>query len=186
MGVMVNMENEETKVALSEEKRNFENEDEELLAEGDVLQFVSFELDNIRYGISILSVHEILRYPEMTRLPNVPRFIKGVINLRGNVIPVVNIRTRFSFTETEITDFTRIIVVDNEGKLIGLLVDSVSQVIRIPERNIDPPSEIIEGVSKDFISGIGRLDGALIIILSLNHLLFPRHEEEKNMFLEMK
>jgi purine-binding chemotaxis protein CheW len=151
-------------------------------AEGDglVIQLVSFTLDEVEYGVDILQVHEILRIPEMTRLPNTPKFIRGVINLRGNVIPVVDVRERFGFKLGQTTENSRIIVVESEGKLIGLFVDNVSQVIRINEENIDPPSDLIEGVSEDFIKGVGRLKNALIVILNLKNILFERSEKENS------
>lgn len=156
-----------------------ESPEGELLDEGEIVQLVSFNLDEITYGINILSVHEILRIPNITRVPNTPDFIKGVLNLRGNVIPVVDVRKRFGFDFAQITETSRVIVIDTEGKLIGVLVDSVSQVVRIPERNIDPPSDLIEGVSEDFIDGVGRLKDKLIIILSMEHMLFEREAADE-------
>jgi purine-binding chemotaxis protein CheW len=147
------------------------------LSEGRVTQLVSFTLEDVEYGIDILRVHEILRIPEITRLPNTPSYIKGVINLRGNVIPVVDVRERFGFPQIEITDLTRIIVIESEGRQIGLFVDNVSQVIRINEKNIDPPADLIEGVSEDFITGIGRLKDHLIVILNLTNILFEKELE---------
>jgi purine-binding chemotaxis protein CheW len=148
------------------------NEEEDFIIEGDVLQIVSFLLDEVEYGVDILAVHEILRYPDITRLPNTPEFIKGVINLRGNVIPVVDVRVRFGFPTAEVTDLTRIIVIESEGKEVGLLVDNVYQVVRLPESHVDQPSELIEGVSEEFIKGIGRLKDRLIVILNLGNMLF--------------
>jgi purine-binding chemotaxis protein CheW len=148
--------------------------------DGQVIQLVSFTLDDVEYGIDILQVHEILRIPEITRLPNTPKFICGVINLRGNVIPVVDVRERFGFRKAAVTDESRIIVIESEGKQIGLFVDNVSQVIRLNVSNIDPPSDLIEGVSEDFISGIGRLSGSLIVILSLKYILFENNEKESS------
>jgi purine-binding chemotaxis protein CheW len=142
-----------------------------------VIQLVSFMLDEVEYGVDILSVHEILRYPEMTRLPNTPKFIKGVINLRGNVLPVVDVRLRFGFPKGNITDLTRIIVVETGGKQVGLLVDNVYQVVRIPVANVDPPSELITGVSEEFISGIGRLKDRLIVLLNMSHIIFLEEKE---------
>ena len=144
----------------------------------DVVQLVSFMIDETEYAVDILVVNEILRYPEITRLPNVPKFIRGVINLRGNVIPVVDVRTRFGFPKGTITDLTRIIVIDTGGKQIGLLVDNVYQVVRIPTSNIDPPSEIITGVSEEFISGIGRFSDRLIILLKMSHSVFLMNKED--------
>jgi purine-binding chemotaxis protein CheW len=160
----------------SESKEASETAAEEAI-ESEVIQFVSFMLDDVEYGVDILSVHEILRYPELTRLPNTPNFIKGVINLRGNVLPVVDVRLRFGFPKGNITDLTRIIVVETGGKQVGLLVDNVYQVVRIPVVNVDPPSELMTGVSEEFISGIGRLKDRLIVLLNMSHIIFLEEKE---------
>jgi purine-binding chemotaxis protein CheW len=147
---------------------------EEAVADSNVVQMVSFMLEDIEYGIDILQVHEIIRIPEITRLPNTPSYIKGVINLRGSVVPVVDMRERFGLPQGTQTDQTRIIVIETGDKLIGLWVDSVYQVVRLPHANIDPPSELIEGISEEFIKGVGRLRNRLIIILNFESLLFAR------------
>jgi len=152
---------------------------EENVIEGNVIQLVSFLLEELEYGVDILSVHEILRIPDITRLPNTPDYIIGVINLRGNVIPVINMRIRFGFENADYTELSRIIVIETAGKQVGLLVDNVYQVVRIPETNIDPPSELIEGVSEDYLLGIGRLTDRLIIILNLENILFSFEEENE-------
>ena len=141
-------------------------------SDSDVIQLVSFMIEGAEYAVDILVVNEILRYPEITRLPNSPEFIRGVINLRGNVIPVVDIRLRFGFSKGSITDLTRIIVIDTYGKQIGLLVDNVYQVVRIPAASIDTAAEIITGVSDEFIAGIGRFNNRLIILLKMSHTIF--------------
>lgn len=151
---------------------------EEIASEGNVIQLVSFTLDGVEYGIDILQVHEILRIPDITRLPNTPSFIRGVINLRGNVIPVVDVRNRFGYPPIDVTEFTRIIVIESEGKQIGLFVDNVSQVIRLSDKNIDPPSDLIEGVSEEFITGVGRLKDRLVVILNLANILFESDSEK--------
>ncbi len=151
-------------------------EDEEIYGDDEIIQLVSFMIDDVEYGIDILSVHEILRIPSLTRLPNTPEFIKGVINLRGNVIPVVDARIRFGFPVAAETDLTRIIVIQTGEKKIGLMVDNVHQVVRIPERNVDEPSKMIEGVSEEFIYGIGRLSDRLIVILNLDNIVFLDEE----------
>jgi purine-binding chemotaxis protein CheW len=161
-------------LTLNEDVENREAEQ----VETDIVQLVSFLLDEMEYGIDILKVHEIIRMPEITRLPNTPGFIKGVINLRGSVIPVVDVRERFGFPTGEVTDLTRIIVIEIGEKLVGLLVDNVYQVVRLPLTHIDPPSELIEGISEEFIEGIGRLRDRLIIILKLDSMLFSRSESE--------
>ncbi len=151
-------------------------DEDELFADVDIVQLVSFSIDKIEYGIEILAVHDILRMPDITRLPNTPDFIKGVINLRGNVVPVVDIKRRFGMNQAEITDASRIIVIETISKLVGLLVDNVNQVVRLPETNINPHSELIEGISEEFIQGIGRMRDRLIIILTLSHILFEEKE----------
>jgi len=166
------------KVLSSEENPDSPEE----LHDSEVVQLVSFMLDDVEYGVDILSVHEILRFPEMTRLPNTPPFIKGVINLRGNVIPVVDMRIRFGFPEGDVTDLTRIIVVETGGKQVGILVDNVYQVVRIPVANIDPPSDLITGISEDFISGIGRLRDRLIVLLNMTQIIFLEDSEEGKSF----
>jgi purine-binding chemotaxis protein CheW len=162
------------KVLSSEEKSDAADE----FHESEVVQLVSFMLDDVEYGVDILSVHEILRFPEMTRLPNTPPFIKGVINLRGNVIPVVDMRIRFGFPEGDVTDLTRIIVVETGGKQVGILVDNVYQVVRLPVTSIDPPSDLIRGISEDFIYGIGRLRDRLIVLLNMTQIIFLENSEE--------
>lgn len=149
------------------------------VAESEIVQIVSFLLDDVEYGINILQVHEIIRMPEITRLPNTPVYIRGVINLRGSVIPVVDVRVRFGLPVGTVTDLTRVIVVETGEKLVGLLVDNVYQVVRMPGRNIDPPSDLIEGISDEFINGIGRVSGRLIVILNLDNILFSRSDGEK-------
>jgi len=153
-------------------------EEEKLIAEGSIIQLVSFVLEDVEYGVDILAVHEILRFPEITRLPNAPDFIKGIINLRGNIIPVVDVRKKFGFSKAEITDLTRIIVIETNDKLTGLMVDNVHQVVRITQNNVDPPSELIEGVSEEYIWGIGRLKDRLIVILNLANILFLEEDRE--------
>ena len=150
-------------------------------ADSDVVQLVSFLIDETEYAVDILVVNEILRYPDITRLPNTPKFIRGVINLRGNVIPVVDVRVRFGFSKGSITDLTRVIVIDTRGKQIGLLVDNVYQVVRIPVANIDPPSDIITGVSEEFIAGIGRFNDRLIILLKMSQAIFLEDRGEAKM-----
>lgn len=152
-------------------------DEEERIAEGSIIQLVSFVLEDVEYGVDILVVHEILRYPDITRLPNTPNFIKGVINLRGNVIPVVDVRKRFGFPRGKVTDLTRIIVIETNDKLTGLMVDNVHQVVRISQNNVDPPSELIEGVSEEYIWGIGRLKDRLIVILNLANILFLEEDQ---------
>lgn len=162
-------------------------DDGEEVSEGQIVQLVTFNLDDVDYGVDILLVHEILRIPQITRLPNTPKFIKGVINLRGNVIPVVDIRARFGFQAAKLTDLSRIIVIEAETKQIGLLVDNVASVIRLKDSNVDPPSVFIEGISEEFITGVGRLKDRLVIILNLMNVLYTDEEiSEKKTLAALK
>ncbi len=170
---LLKKQNEENEIENEDENRN---SDGNISSEGRIVQLVTFTLDEVEYGVDILSVHEILRFPDITRLPNTPKFIKGVINLRGNVLPVVDVRERFGFPLGTVTDLTRVIVIEAGERQIGLLVDNVSQVIRINTKNIDSPSILIEGVSEEFITGVARLKGRLIVILSVENIVFSDDE----------
>lgn len=164
---------------LGEEITQNAADDEEIPTEGNIIQLISFLLEDVEYGVDISSVHQIMRVSDITRLPNTPDYIKGVINLRGNVIPVVDVKERFGFPKADITELSRIIVIETFSKLIGLTVDNVHQVVRIPENNVDPPAALIEGVSEDFIYGIGRLRDRLIVILNLEKIIIFEDEIEK-------
>jgi purine-binding chemotaxis protein CheW len=178
------MANNKNDIHEAQEKETLPNnqqkaEVEELAYDETIVQMVGFSIEDVTYGINILSVHEIQRIPEFTRLPNTPNFILGVINLRGSVIPVVDIRLRFGLPTVSATEQSRIIVIEVNAKIIGLQVDNVSQVIRVNEENIDPPSDLLEGVSDKFISGVARMPEGLMVILSLDHILFSEEEEKK-------
>jgi len=172
----MNAEKVEDNQEINNDSTEVEKEDE-VIAEETIVQLVSFNLSNdVEYGINILSVHEILKTSEIARLPNTPSFIKGVINLRGKIIPVIDVRKRFGFSAVKITDLTRVIIVQLDEKLVGLMVDNVNQVVRIPTNSIDSPNELIKGVSEEFICGVGRLEDRLIVILKLSSVLLLEPE----------
>ena len=137
-----------------------------------ILQLVTFKLGNEEFGVDILKVQEINRMMDITRIPNAPPFIEGVINLRGKIIPIVDLRKKLGFNggngQSEKT--TRIIVVELDGLVLGFIVDSVSEVLRIPENTIEPPPSIVGGVESDYIEGVGKLDNRLLILLELKKL----------------
>ncbi|MBW1730171.1 MAG: chemotaxis protein CheW [Deltaproteobacteria bacterium] len=131
-------------------------------------QVVCFWLEKEEYGIDIMKVQEIIRIDEITAVPNAPWFVEGIVNLRGNVLPVIDMRTRFGLERGERAEQNRIIVVDISGKTTGIIVDSVSEVLRIPKNQIEPPPDLIteEGISGQYIEGIGKLnEGERIIVL---------------------
>ncbi|MGQ9631481.1 MAG: chemotaxis protein CheW [bacterium] len=137
-------------------------------------QLVGFLLDNQEYGVGILQVQEIIRGREVTKVPRAPNFIEGVIDLRGIIIPIIDLRKRFDLKERPADESTRIIVVEVEGQTVGLIVDSVSEVLRVPADVISPPPPMTVGIDTDYIKGVARLaEGRLLIILDLDRILKP-------------
>lgn len=137
----------------------------------EVLQLVTFRLGNEEFSLDILKVQEIIRHMNLTRVPKTPDFVDGVINLRGRVIPVLDLRKRFGLPKDENTNETRIIVVDVDNRTVGLKVDAVSEVLRLPADTVEPPPAIITGVESDYIKGVGKLDGRLLILLDVAKIL---------------
>ncbi len=150
-------------------------ETEKELDSREILQLVTFRLGNEEYSLDILSVQEIIRHMELTRVPKAPEFVDGVINLRGRVIPVLDLRKRFGLSADENTDDTRIIVVDINDKTVGFKVDAVSEVLRLPSDTVEPPPSIVKDVDSEYIKGVGKIDGRLIILLDVTKIL-NRHE----------
>jgi len=141
----------------------------------DDLQLVLFELGGEAYGVPVLVVEEIIRYQDITAVPHAPEFVKGVINLRGRIIPVLDLRERFRMPSAEAARETRIVVVEAAGATVGLIVDSVDEVRNLPQDSIEPPSPIVTTVDSDFLLGVGRLpegDGEqrLVILLDLDRV----------------
>ena len=134
-------------------------------------QLVIFELANEVYGVDIGRVQEIIRMASITRLPRAPEFVEGVINLRGKVIPVVDLKRRFGLRLEEETKASRIVVVDVGEQTIGMVVDAVSEVMRVPVSAVEPPSPVVTTIESDYIRGIAKLEGRLIILLDLDKVL---------------
>lgn len=137
---------------------------------GPTLHLVTFSVDGEEYGIDISSVQEIIRVSQITAVPNAPDFVRGVINLRGRVIPVLNLRKRLELPDGVLTKNSRIMVVECGAKVLGLLVDGVSHVIRIPTASVDTPPGEVDG-TKAFVKGIGKIDSRLIMIMELDKVL---------------
>ncbi len=138
---------------------------------GDVLQLVTFRLGNEEFSVDILKVQEIIRLMELTRVPKAPEFIEGVINLRGKVIPVMDLRKRFCMPAAEDTSEARIIVVELANTTVGFRVDGVSEVLRLPADTVEPPPTMVSGVETEYIRGVGKLDDRLIILLDVEKVL---------------
>ncbi|HOP85406.1 MAG TPA: chemotaxis protein CheW [Syntrophorhabdaceae bacterium] len=135
--------------------------------ESGIRQLVTFKIEEDEFGVDILKVQEINRMMNITRIPNAPDFVEGVINLRGKIIPIVDLRKKLGFPGKEYDKSTRIIVVELEGIVLGFIVDSVSEVLRIPNSTIEPPPSIIKGIESEFIEGVGKLEDRLLILLEL-------------------
>jgi purine-binding chemotaxis protein CheW len=134
-------------------------------------QFVTFRLAAEKYGVDILEVQEINNIKEFTKIPNGPAYMEGAVNLRGRVIPVLNLRKKFSLEAKTLDDFSKIVIMNVRGIIMGILVDSVSDVLRIPLNVIVPSPPVSSHVSTEFIQGIARLEQGLIILLDLDKLL---------------
>ena len=131
------------------------------------IQLVVFKLGKEEYGVSILQVQEIKRITEITRVPHTPEYIKGVINLRGNVLPVIDLKKRLNLPEQVATEDARIIIVKVKDISIGMMVDAVSEVMTINQENIDSPDVVAGSVSANYLSGVGKLQDRLLILLNL-------------------
>ena len=140
------------------------------MSEVRILQLVTFKLGSEEFGVDILKVQEIIKMMNVTKIPNAPVFIEGVINLRGKIIPIVDLRKRLGFKDQEFDKSTRIIVVELDGLVLGFIVDSVSEVLRIPEDTIEPPPSMVAGIESEYIEGVGKLDDRLLILLELKKI----------------
>lgn len=135
------------------------------------LQVVGFKVGKEFFGVEIGSVQEIVRVPEITQIPETPSFVEGVINLRGRIVPVIDLRKRLRLGLSERNRANRVLITEQNKRTVGLIVDSASEVLRLPSESIEPPPEMITGVGVEYITGVGRLDEQIIILLDLNRIL---------------
>ncbi|NCC24472.1 MAG: chemotaxis protein CheW [Deltaproteobacteria bacterium] len=145
--------------------------------DAELLQLVTFSIGEEEFGVEILKVQEIIRMLEITKVPRAPEFVEGVINLRGKVIPILDLRKRFGLLSKDHDKNTRIIVIEINSMIVGFVVDSVSEVLRIPANTVEPPPPVVSGLDSEYISGVGKLEDRLLILLDLNRLL---SNEEQN------
>ncbi len=140
-------------------------------SKAELIQLVSFNLDREEFGVYVLKVREIIRITNVTRVPNTPYYVEGVINLRGKVIPIISLRKKFSLPEVENDKQTRIIVMDVDGDLMGFIVDSVSEVIRISSAEIQPPPSVVNGgLDQEYLSGVINRSDRLLVLLDLERV----------------
>lgn len=139
--------------------------------EDELLQLVTFSIGEEEFGVDILKVQEIIRTMEITKVPRAQDFVEGVINLRGKVIPIIDLRRRFGLDSKPHDKDTRIIVIEINNMIVGFVVDSVSEVLRIPAGTVEPPPPVVAGLESEYISGVGKLQDRLLILLDLDKLL---------------
>jgi len=144
----------------------------------ELLQLVGFKIGNEEFGVDILKVQEINKMVSITKVPNAPNYVEGVINLRGRVIPIIDLRARIGFDRIDSTKDTRIIIVDVNNKTVGFVVDSVSEVIRIPASVTEAPPEIVSSVDSDFIKSVAKLNDRLLILIDLDRVLCESEKAE--------
>src|SRR3990167_3073332 len=142
----------------------------------DLVQFVTCRIAHEEFALDVLSVQEINRMVEVTRVPKAPYFVEGVINLRGRIIPVLDLRRRFGLSAVDRTDDSRIMVVLVRQRMVGLIVDEVVEVLRLPKVMIEPPPSVGSTAGAEFTQGVGRIDDRLLIVLDLNRLLLPNEQ----------
>ena len=156
------------------EKRNIAQN----LAEDEVLQWVTFQLENETYGINVMQVQEVLRYTEIAPVPGAPEYVLGIINLRGNVVTVIDTRSRFGLPSGDVSENSRIVIIEAEKQVIGIMVDSVAEVVYLRSSEIDAAPAVGTEESAKFIQGVSNRDGQLLILFDLNKLLSDEEWED--------
>lgn len=136
-----------------------------------VLQWVTFHLDGETYGINVMQVQEVLRYSEIAPVPGAPAYVLGIINLRGNVVTVIDTRHRFNLPAFDVSDNTRIVIIETERHVIGILVDSVAEVVYLRQSEIEMAPNVGNEESAKFIQGVCHKNNELLILIDLNKLL---------------
>jgi len=137
------------------------------------LHIVGFQVGRETYGVPITSLHEIVRVPEITAVPDAPAYLEGVINLRGKIVSVMDLRKRFGEKQVALTKQNRILVVEHSGKLAGLIVDSASEVLKIPADDVEAPPAVFQEGGLNCVSGLGKVNGRLVVLLDMSKLLAP-------------
>lgn len=142
-----------------------------------MLKLVGFFVGQEEYAVDILKIREIKSMMEVTNVPKAPSFVEGVINLRGDIVPIINLRRKLALPEAEPSEESKIIVVEFESRLVGMVVDEVSEVIEISEDKVSPPPPIIGGVEAEFLKGVGKLGDRLLILLDLDKILTDKEKK---------
>ncbi|NOY66354.1 MAG: chemotaxis protein CheW [Gammaproteobacteria bacterium] len=148
----------------------------------DVIQWVTFKLDNEIYGIRVMQVQEVLRVSEIAPVPGAPSYVMGIINLRGNVVTVINTRSRFGLPLNENDDDTRIVILESDDNVVGVLVDSVAEVVDLKHNQIETSPNVGNDESSKYIEGVATLDSELLILIDINKLLTEEEWSEMDGF----
>lgn len=135
------------------------------------LQIVGFRIGRETFGLPISLVHEIVRTPEITNVPHAPEYVEGVMNLRGRIVPVIDLRRRFGGAAIANSRKNRVLVVDVESKAVGLIVDSASEVLKISDAQIEPPPNVLTDAATSYVTGVAKHQGRLIILVDLRRIL---------------
>ncbi|MBD7976529.1 MULTISPECIES: chemotaxis protein CheW [Pseudomonas] len=136
-----------------------------------ILQWVTFRLDNESYGINVMQVQEVLRYSEIAPVPGAPSYVLGIINLRGNVVTVIDTRQRFGLDSADITDNSRIVIIEADKQVVGILVDSVAEVVYLRQSEIETAPNVGNEESAKFIQGVCNKNGELLILVELEKMM---------------
>jgi purine-binding chemotaxis protein CheW len=139
--------------------------------EDPIFQYVTFRLDDETYGINVMQIQEVLRYTEIAPVPGAPDYVLGIINLRGNVVTVIDTRKRFGLSESNVSDHTRIVVLEIEGQVVGVLVDSVAEVVYLKQSEVETAPNVGNDESARFIQGVCNKNGELIILVEFEKML---------------
>ncbi|MCA1766732.1 MAG: chemotaxis protein CheW [Idiomarina sp.] len=162
---------------MSKNNRAIKNETD-VDSNDEVLQWVTFQLEQETYGINVMQVQEVLRYSEIAPVPGAPSYVLGIINLRGNVVTVIDTRLRFGLQTTEVTDNSRIVIIESEQQVIGILVDSVAEVVYLKTSEIDSAPNVGTDESARFIQGVSNRDDELLILVDLDKMLTDEEWDE--------
>ena len=147
-------------------------------------QFIKFMVAELTFGIEITQIHQILKPQQIFKVPNTAPYIEGLLNLRGRVLTVFNLRKRFALPEKENDDNTKIIIVTMDEFLLGFIVDSVTEIVRVPDEEIEPTPPSLQGLDKRFLSGVAKVDDNVILLLDLTKVLTTQEEKDMVDILE--
>ncbi len=154
----------------------------ESYANDPVIQLVTFRLQDESYGINVMQVQEVLRVSEIAPVPGAPVYVLGIINLRGNVVTVIDTRTRFGLPTAELTDSSRVVIIESDKQVVGILVDSVAEVVELRSSEVDSAPNVGNDESSRYIQGVATKNENLLIVVDLNKLLTDEEWAEVGMF----